>query len=173
MQLIETIFEEAKVFRCAGRRDVRGGMSVVYSCDDIGGFMVKEQRVYTMPRKGTFFGIHFQDGEHPQGKLVTLLRGSGVDYVVDLRRESPTYKRWRTVELSAENGLLVYIPAGFGHAFLSLEKDTVQFFAVDQHFVKGYSKEISYLDPEIGLKLPCEKPVLSEADRHAPFLREL
>ena len=59
------------------------------------------------------------------------------------------------------------------NAFLSLEKDTVQFFAVDQHFVKGYSKEISYLDPEIGLKLPCENPVLSEADRHAPFLREL
>ena len=102
-----------------------------------------------------------------------MLHGKGLDYVIDLRKESDTYRQWKAVELSAEKPLAVWIPAGFGHAFLSLEKDTVQFFAVDQHFVKGYSKEISYLDPEIGLKLPCENPVLSEADRHAPFLREL
>ncbi len=172
MQLIETIFGEAKVFRCDGRRDVRGGMSVVYSCDDIGGFTVKEQRVYTMPRKGTFFGIHFQDGEHPQGKLVTLLRGSGVDYVVDLRRKSPTYKRWRAVELSAENGLLVYIPAGFGHAFYSTSDDTVQLFSADEYFGSG-AKSINYRDESIGLVLPGEAAAISEADRNAPYLSGL
>ena len=124
-------------------------------------------------QKGILRGLHFQNEPMAQAKLVRVNRGAVMDVAVDLRKGSPTYKQWEAVELSAEKPLAVWIPAGFGHAFLSLEKDTVQFFAVDQHFVKEYSKEISYLDPEIGLKLPCENPVLSEADRHAPFLREL
>lgn len=176
MKVIERLFGDACVLELESRHDCRGGMKML-SPEETGaalpGFEIREQRIYTMPEANTFFGIHFQELPYPQAKLVAVLHGKGLDYVIDLRKESDTYRQWKTVELSAEKPLAVWIPAGFGHAFLSLEKDTVQFFAVDQHFVKGYSKEISYLDPEIGLKLPCENPVLSEADRHAPFLREL
>ncbi|MBR6442647.1 MAG: dTDP-4-dehydrorhamnose 3,5-epimerase family protein [Clostridia bacterium] len=176
MKVIERLIGDACVLELESRHDCRGSMKMLSTEETeelLPGFVIREQRIYTMPEANTFFGIHFQSLPYPQAKLVAVLHGKGLDYVIDLRKESDTYRQWKAVELSAEKPLAVLIPAGFGHAFLSLEKDTVQFFAVDQHFVKGYSKGISYLDPEIGLKLPCENPVLSEADRHAPFLREL
>lgn len=176
MKVIERLFGDACILEPESRHDCRGSMAVLSpeaAEEAVPGFVIREQRIYTMPEMNTFFGIHFQELPYPQAKLIAVLHGSGLDYVIDLRRESDTYRQWKAVELSAEKPLAVYIPAGFGHAFLSLEKDTVQFFAADQHFIKEYSKQINYLDPDIGLKLPCEDPVLSDADRHAPFLREL
>ena len=68
---------------------------------------------------------------------------------------------------------LVYIPSGFGHAFLSLEENTVQYFAADREFVRGYAAAVSFRDPVIRLELPCESPVLSDKDRDAPFLDQM
>ena len=93
--------------------------------------------------------------------------------MVDLREGSATFGRWETVELDAARPAAVYIPAGFGHGFLSLEPDTVQLFGADRLFVPGCAKSISWKDPEIGLALPCDNPVLSEKDRNAPFLKDL
>lgn len=176
MKVIERFFGEACVLELNSRNDCRGNMKSISpgeTEDAVPGFVIREQRIYTMPEPHTFFGIHFQDLEYPQAKLITVLHGKGLDYVVDLRKGSGSCKQWKTVELSAEKPLAVYIPAGFGHAFLSLEKDTVQFFTADQPFVKGCAKRIHYQDPDIRLVLPCDYPVLSEEDRQAPFLREL
>ena len=159
-----------------GREDPRGRMTVL-SPEEIRkavpGFEMKEQRIYTMPETGTFFGIHYQADPYPQAKLISVLRGKGLDYAVDLREGSDTFGQWTVLELNGEEGLAVYIPAGFGHAFLSLVPDTVQFFAADERFVKGYAGSISWKDPDIGLKLPLENLILSEKDRQAPFLRDL
>ena len=75
--------------------------------------------------KGVLRGIHFQRREAAQAKLVRVVAGRAFDVAVDLRPDSPTFKKWHGVELTAENHLQFFIPRGFGHAFVALEEDTV------------------------------------------------
>ena len=174
MKIQRRIFDRVLVLEPACRTDLRGRTAFFAPGElqaVVPGLTVREQRVYTMPEANTFFGIHYQDRPYPQAKIISVVHGSGLDYVVDLRKESPTYRRWERLTLRAGEPLAVYIPAGFGHAFLSLEKDTVQLFAADAPF--GNAGSIHYRDPEIGLELPCGDPILSEMDRQAPFLRDL
>lgn len=168
------IFEDVKILAFGRREDT---MEVTVDTAAMAGqgisFVCREQRIYHMPRKGTFYGIHFQTNAHPQAKLIYLLSGRGMDYVVDLRRESPTYRKWIVLELRGGDNRHVYIPQGYGHAFLSLEDNTTQLFTTDEHFYPGESKKIRYDDPKIGLSLPVEITAMSEGDRRAPCLDEI
>mgnify|MGYP003296474320 CR=1 FL=1 len=74
------------------------------------------------------------------------------------------------VELSEEELKVIYIPAGYGHAFLSMEDNTIQMFAVNEYFMDGSTKQINYRDPEIGLELPINDVIVSYYDKNAPFL---
>ena len=125
MELVKTIFDSVKVYKLKSRTDNRGLMTYVYE-DGIESFMPKETRVYDMPKKGTFFGIHYREESEPMQKLVTVVKGSGMDYVIDLRKDSDTYLKWESIELTAGNALAVLIPEGIGHAFISLEDNTMQ-----------------------------------------------
>ena len=174
LKLIERIFEQCMLIELVTRDDVRGNMEISYNEDDLkeitGGFSVKGHRIYRMPHKHTFFGIHFQKGSFPQSKLVSVLQGSAMDFVVDLRRDSVTYRQSRCIELCGSKPTAVYIPAGFGHAFLSLEDDTVQLFSVNEYFRGELTGVINCKDPSIGLKLPFENIIMSEKDRQAGYL---
>ena len=99
MELIKTIFDCVKIYKLNSRSDNRGSMTYVYE-DGIEGFETKESRIYTMSRMGTFFGIHYRDESDPMIKFVSVVKGSGLDYVIDLRKESPTYLKWEEIELS-------------------------------------------------------------------------
>ena len=176
MKITKRLFDEVLVLEPPVRADRRGTMA------DFSPAMIRTvlpdkewilQRIYTMPERHTFFGIHFQKDPYPQAKLISVLQGKGLDYVVDLRKDSATYTQWQVLELDAANPAFVYIPSGFGHAFLSLEENTLQYFAADRIFIHGYAAAINYRDPVIGLELPCEDPVLSDKDRNAPFLSQL
>lgn len=172
--IINSIFEKVKVLELLRKEDNRGFMSVTYNEKDLSElgihFKIKEYRVYTMPKKGTFFGIHYQTMDYPQAKLVSVIQGKGLDYIVDLRRNSETYKQWRAIELSADNANAIYIPEGFGHAFLSLEDNTIQQFAINEYFMDGNAKQINYKDPMIGLSLPLDDIILADYDKNAPYL---
>ena len=168
MELVRKIFDCVLVLKRKERTDMRGSMTVVY--EDISGFEVKETRIYEMPKAGTFIGIHYRDVSDPMTKLVTVIRGRGMDYVIDLREDSPTYLKWEKLELNAKDCLAVLIPAGIGHAFLSLEDDTVQVYSVDACGSGARSKQLNYLDPKIGLALDGEVRFISDYDRGAPFL---
>ena len=88
------IFEKVAVISSDKMGDVRGTMAVKYdsSFDELGlDFTVKETRVYSMPESGTFFGIHYSNEETPMTKLVSVIRGRGMDYIIDLRKGSSTY----------------------------------------------------------------------------------
>ena len=176
MKIRQRLFDEVLVLEPAVRTDVCGTMTDL-SPDQLRETVPqadwKVQRIYTMPARHTFFGIHYQEEPYPQAKLISVLQGKGLDYVVDLRKDSPTYMQWQSLELDAANPAIVYIPAGFGHAFLSLEENTIQYFAADRAFVRGHAAVISFRDPTIRLVLPCEDPVLSDKDRNAPFLSQL
>ena len=171
MELIKTIFDCVKIYKLNSRSDNRGSMTYVYD-NSIEGFEAKESRLYTMSRKGAFFGIHYRDEANPMTKFVSVVKGRGLDYVIDLRKESPTYLKWEEIELSEENALAVLVPAGMGNAFLTLEDNTMQFFAIDRNGKDGHSKQINYKDKAIGLKLPIPVTDISDYDLNAPFLEK-
>lgn len=123
-------------------------------------------------QKGVLRGIHFQKGDAAQAKIVRCNRGAVLDVAVDLRKGSPTFKKWVSVELSADNKRQLLIPRGFGHAFLTLT-DSVEFlYKADRFYTPEADRGIRWNDPEIGVEWGCENPVLSEKDRNAPSLSE-
>jgi dTDP-4-dehydrorhamnose 3,5-epimerase len=122
--------------------------------------------------KGTLRGIHFQNGEHAQAKIVRCIRGAVMDVAVDLRRGSPTFASWVSVELSAENKRQFLIPRGFGHAFLTLTDDVEFCYKADNYYNAEADRNIRYDDPGIGIVWPDTALILSERDRGAPFLAE-
>lgn len=176
MRILESFFDNVLVLESSEKVDNRGTVSVKFNEDEIRklniDFVIKEQRIYKMPKVGTFFGIHYQEMPHPQAKLVSVIQGRGLDYVVDLRKDSVTYKEWKMIELNENDSKIIYIPAGYGHAFLSMKDNTIQMFAVDEYFIDGCARQINYSDLEIGLKLPVNNVILSDYDKNAPFLSE-
>ena len=169
MEPVKTIFDTVKVYKLKSRTDNRGLMTYVYE-DGMEGFVSKETRIYDMPKKGTFFGIHYREESEPMQKLVNVVKGSGMDYVIDLRKDSDTYLKWESLELSADNAIAVLIPEGIGHAFISLEDNTMQAFTIDKTGKDGHSKQLNYKEEKIGLKLLVDVAEISDYDEAAPFL---
>lgn len=124
---------------------------------------------------GTIRGLHFQARPHAQAKLIRVLQGSVYDVAVDLRRSSPTYGQWQSVDLSAANGRQFFIPAGFAHAFCTCEPDTVVAYKVDNYYAKDSEGGIFWNDPDLSIDWPlaAEKIHISEKDRELPRLRDL
>jgi len=131
-----------------------------------------EERLYCIKKAGTLYGIHFQNNPRPQTKLLYCTKGRGLDFAIDLRKSSRTYKQWVCVELSPESRKQIYIPAGFGHAFLSLVEDTQLVFRIDNYFNPELERAISYKDDEIKLDIEAASLILSVQDTQAPFLRD-
>jgi dTDP-4-dehydrorhamnose 3,5-epimerase len=123
---------------------------------------------------GTIRGIHFQSPPHAQAKLVRCLRGRIVDYAVDLRKGSPTYGQVAFAELSGENGRQLFVPVGFGHAFVTLEPDTEVAYKVSDVYAADCDAGVAWDCPDIGIDwpLPPTGPVLSEKDRALPRLAD-
>ncbi|MCE1237729.1 MAG: dTDP-4-dehydrorhamnose 3,5-epimerase [Hyphomicrobiales bacterium] len=123
----------------------------------------------------TLRGIHFQRPPHAQAKLVRCLKGRIFDVAVDLRRGSPTYAGWVGVELDAASGRQLFIPAGFGHGFVTLEPDTEVFYKVDDFYAADCDGGVRWDDPAIGVDwgLPADvAPALSPKDAALPALAE-
>lgn len=115
-------------------------------------------------------GIHFQNNPKPQAKLLYCIKGRGIDYAVDLRKDSSTYLKWISVDLSEDNGKQIYIPKGFGHVFISMEDNTKNVMRYDEPFDPRYSRQIAYNDPQIGIVYPVSNPILAPHDINAPTL---
>lgn len=121
-------------------------------------------------KKGTIRGIHFQNNPKPQIKLVRCTRGRVMDFVVDLRRDSPTFKKWVSVELTEENHKQIWIPSGFGHAFITLQDDCEVQYKVDELYYPEYDRAIAWDDPEIAIDWGIQDPIISQKDTKAPTL---
>ena len=102
-------------------------------------------------------------------EMAGVLQGWALDFIVDLRAGSPTFKQYKSFELNADCPRLVYLPAGFGHGFFTLEDNTIQAFAIDELAGGGASGIINYKDPEINLQLPVDDSeiIISDYDKNA------
>lgn len=122
--------------------------------------------------KGTLRGLHFQNKPMAQTKLVRCTRGKILDVAVDIRKGSPTYKKWIAVELSEDNKKQLLIPKGFAHGFVTLTDDVEVQYKVDECYSKELDRSIRFDDPEIGVEWGIDNPILSEKDKNAPFLKD-
>ncbi len=123
-------------------------------------------------QKGVLRGLHFQKGKAAQAKLVRCSRGAVLDVAVDLRKGSPTYKKWIAVELSAENNRQLLIPRGFAHAFLTLTDDVEFLYKADNYYSPKAERSIIWNDEDINIDWGTINPLLSEKDAKAPSLCE-
>ena len=124
---------------------------------------------HSRSQRNTIRGLHAQR-QHPQGKLVRVLSGSIVDVVVDIRRDSPTYLKWISVELSADNFRQIYVPPGFAHGIcITSEVADIEYKCTD-YYDPNDELRIAWNDPAIGIRWPVENPILSDKDRQAPNL---
>jgi dTDP-4-dehydrorhamnose 3,5-epimerase len=126
-------------------------------------------------RAGTIRGIHFQSRPAAQGKLVRSMAGSVFDVAVDLRQGSPTYAQWTAITLSSEANNQFWIPIGFGHAFCTLEPNSVISYRVTDYYSPDNDKGVLWNDQEIAVDWPslADPSTLSAKDRVQPSLAEL
>lgn len=126
-------------------------------------------------KAGTVRGIHFQSHPAAQGKLVRCLAGRLLDVAVDLRSGSQTFGKWISVELSPDDNNQLWIPVGFGHAFCSLEPNTVISYRVTSYFSPEDDRGVAWDDPDIAISWPdiADSETLSGKDRQQPRLADL
>jgi dTDP-4-dehydrorhamnose 3,5-epimerase len=123
------------------------------------------------PRKGTLRGLHFQVAPRPDPKLVRCTRGRIFDVAVDLRPDSPTFRRWTSAELSEDNRVTLAIPAGCAHGFLTLEEGCEVFYMMGEVYVPELASGVRWNDPAFAIKWPAEPVTMSEKDMRWPDFR--
>ncbi len=157
--------------------DNRGWFSETYNARrevaiGVNAQFVQDNQSYSA-HSDTIRGIHFQTPPHAQAKLVRCARGRLMDYAVDLRAGSPTYGDHVFAELSADEGQQLFIPAGFGHAFVTLEPDTEICYKTDDYYAPDCDGGIRWDCPDIGIDWPLSGlPTLSDKDRLLPTLAD-
>jgi dTDP-4-dehydrorhamnose 3,5-epimerase len=119
-------------------------------------------------RKGTLRGMHFQAAPSAEAKLVRCTRGAIYDVVLDLRPQSPAFKNWITVVLTAEKRNMIYVPEGCGHGFLTLEDDVEVFYQMSEFYNAEAARGVRWDDPAFQITWPAKVEVISERDRTYP-----
>ena len=159
--------------------DNRGFFSEVYNAKTLAAAGIADTFVQDnhslSAEVGTIRGLHFQKPPHAQAKLVRVTRGRILDVAVDLRRASPTFGKYVSAELSAENWAQLLVPVGFAHAFCTLEPNTEVLYKVTTHYAPEVDGGVIWSDPELAIAwpVPPEKIILSDKDSRLPKLREL
>lgn len=116
-------------------------------------------------RRGTLRGLHYQVAPYEEAKLVRCIRGAIYDVIVDLRPESPTYRQWLGVELTADNHKMLYVPEGFAHGYQTLADNTETFYQVSQFYSPESERGLRYDDPAFGIEWPIDVQVISDKDK--------
>ena len=116
-------------------------------------------------KKGTLRGMHYQAAPCEEAKLVRCTTGAICDVIIDLRPDSETFKQWVTVELTAENRMMLYIPEGFAHGFLTLKDSTEVFYQMSEYFAPEYARGVRWNDPAFRINWPEKVVVISEKDK--------
>ena len=122
-------------------------------------------------KKGVLRGLHYQRSPYEQGKLIHVIKGAIHDAIVDIRQSSPTFGCSFSIELNAKNKLMLWIPEGFAHGFMSLQNDTQVVYKTTQFYNKDSECSINWNDPILNIKWPkISKLIINEKDKLAPLL---
>ena len=122
-------------------------------------------------KRGTLRGMHHQVAPHPEAKLIRCTAGVVYDVIIDLRPDSSTFKSWFSIELTAENRKMIYVPEGFSHGFMTLRDNTEVFYQMSEFYAPECARGIRWNDPAFGIKWPEDVKVISERDSQYPDFR--
>ena len=154
-------------------RDDRGSFFKTYNIESFkqSGLETNWQEEYfSLSEKNVLRGMHFQIPPKDHVKLVTCLSGAVLDVIVDLRKNSSTFKKCASFELNEQNKKMLYIPTGCAHGFLSLYNNTLMFYKVSSVYSPEHDQGILW--SSINFNWPCDNPITSERDRKQPNLQE-
>ncbi|MGD0733971.1 MAG: dTDP-4-dehydrorhamnose 3,5-epimerase [Terracidiphilus sp.] len=176
MKIEETLLPGVMVITPAIYKDDRGAFCETYNTrrmEEAGFPTVWPQDNFSVSRKNVLRGIHYQIIQ-PQGKLVRVTHGAVLDVAVDLRRSLPTFAQHVAVELSGENGRMLWIPPGFGHAFLALTEGVGFSYKVTDYYSSAGERTIAWNDPDLAIPWPisASDAIISDKDRKGAVLRD-
>ncbi|MFM7795414.1 MAG: dTDP-4-dehydrorhamnose 3,5-epimerase [Candidatus Nitrosotenuis sp.] len=115
-------------------------------------------------KKGTLRGMHYQAKPYEEDKIICCVKGKIFDVIVDIRQDSPTYKKWFGVELDANEYKTLYVPKGFAHGFQTLEDDVEVFYQMSEFFMPEYARGIRWNDEAIKIEWPLKPSIISKRD---------
>jgi dTDP-4-dehydrorhamnose 3,5-epimerase len=121
-------------------------------------------------KRGTLRGLHLQYAPYEEAKIIRCTKGNLFDIVVDLRKNSPTFKKWFSIELSADNYKMLYVPEGCAHGYQTLEDNTEAAYQITEIFQPEYSGGIRWDDPALNIKLPLKISMISRKDESWDFI---
>jgi len=175
VKITDTEMPGVFVVECGCFFDERGFFSETYS-EPIwhqAGFTDRfVQDNLSLSKKGTLRGMHYQLAPHGMGKLVRAVTGAVFDVGVDLRRGSPTFGQWIGRELTPDNRLAVWLPAGFAHGFVALEDDSLVYYKCNACHCVEAERSLNYNDPDVGIEWPLQPSIVSTKDASAPMLED-
>jgi len=131
---------------------------------------IKQSSISYNKKRGTLRGLHYQIAPHREAKLVSCIRGAIYDVIVDLRNNSPTYRRWVGVELSEKNHKMLYIPEGFAHGFQTIKDNTIVFYQISEFYHPESARGLRWDDPVLAIKWPVKNLTISPRDKTYIFL---
>ncbi len=158
--------------------DDRGYFKESYNLNDFETFLPGVRFVQDNESKstrGVLRGLHFQRSPHAQAKLIRVIQGSIWDVAVDIRPDSPTFKKYCSAEITAENHSQFFVPRGFAHGFLVTSETAIVQYKTDNFYEAAADGGIHPHDPELNIPWPidCDQHLLSEKDQNLPFLNNL
>ena len=181
MKIIETEILDCYILEPTKFGDERGYFSPYYIEKELKelGFLGVKQANRSMSSKGVVRGLHFQEDPMCQAKIVEVIKGSAIDVVVDIRKDSLTFGKYIAVKLTEDNFRQLYVPRGFAHGFISLEDNTVFQYLVDNDYAPDKEGGILWNDPDLGIPWDklfkengIDKPILSDKDKIHPRLKD-
>lgn len=178
MEVLETDIPGVKVIFPDCHRDSRGYFAETYNEEryraaGIDAVFVQDNE--SCSSRGVLRGLHWQAGAHAQAKLVRVVRGAVWDVAVDIRKDSPTFGKSVSCELTAENGRQFFIPRGFAHGFVVLEDNTIFSYKCDNLYCREAERGLQFNDPALGIKWPWPGRdfLLSDKDMKHPMLKDI
>jgi dTDP-4-dehydrorhamnose 3,5-epimerase len=169
MKFFETDLEDAYIIELEKLEDERGFFTriwdkKIFKDRGLNSDLVQMSFSYSK-QKGTLRGMHFQKTPFDEEKIVRCMKGKIFDVIIDLRKESKTYKKWISFELDSNDLKMIYIPKGFAHGFQTLEDDTEVFYQMSNWFSPEHATGIRWDDSGFNIKWPIKNPIISKKDR--------
>jgi dTDP-4-dehydrorhamnose 3,5-epimerase len=175
------IFEEMRVagaflIKPERRSDDRGHFARLWCQKELSdrGLVARIEQINSgfSPASGTLRGMHYQEPPHSEVKIASCTRGAVFDVVVDLRRNSPSYRHWAGARLDAETGAMLYVPEGCAHGYLTLEDNSELVYLTSATYAPGSARGVRHDDPSFGIDWPSAVKVISTADKNWPDYRD-
>jgi len=174
VKFVETPLPGAYVLELERLEDERGFFARTWCAEELAAHgldaHIAQCNLSSNRHRGTLRGMHYQAAPHQEAKIVRCIRGTIYDAIVDLRRDSPTWRRWTSVELTADNRRALYVPKDFAHGFQTLTDDAEVFYEMSTPYAPGFMRGVRWNDPALAIEWPIGDPILSERDGSYPDL---